>query len=109
MAPSTEARRGWIVIAVACLVFLLNIVSPPRLMDDVDAVQAQIPRNMLLSGDWVTARLNGVAGCDEVVVGNMLYQRLPDAVRAEFQELPPVEAKNIGRVRAWRGTRKRCF
>ena len=30
-------------------------------MDDVDAVQAQISRNMLDSGDWVTARLNGVA------------------------------------------------
>jgi 4-amino-4-deoxy-L-arabinose transferase-like glycosyltransferase len=30
-------------------------------MDDVDAVQAQIARNMLSSGDWVTARLNGIA------------------------------------------------
>ena len=29
-------------------------------MDDVDAVQAQIARNMLTSGDWVTARLDGV-------------------------------------------------
>ena len=30
-------------------------------MDDVDAVQAQIARNMVESGDWVTARLDGVA------------------------------------------------
>lgn len=30
-------------------------------MDDVDAVQAQIALNMLASGDWVTARLDGVA------------------------------------------------
>jgi 4-amino-4-deoxy-L-arabinose transferase-like glycosyltransferase len=30
-------------------------------MDDVDAVQAQIARNMLHSGDWVTARLDGIA------------------------------------------------
>jgi 4-amino-4-deoxy-L-arabinose transferase-like glycosyltransferase len=30
-------------------------------MDDVDAVQAQIARNMLVSGDWITARLDGVA------------------------------------------------
>jgi hypothetical protein len=29
-------------------------------MDDVDAVQAQIARNMLRSGDWVTARLDGI-------------------------------------------------
>ena len=54
-------RSGWIVVAAACFVFLVNIASPPRLMDDVDAVQAQIARNMLASGDWVTARLDGVA------------------------------------------------
>jgi len=30
-------------------------------MDDVDAVQAQIARNMLSTGDWITARLDGVA------------------------------------------------
>jgi hypothetical protein len=29
-------------------------------MDDVDAVQAQIARNMLTSGDFVTARLDGI-------------------------------------------------
>src|SRR5438874_10551265 len=50
-----------IVIAVAAAIFFGCIVSPPSLMDDVDAVQAQIARNMLQSGDWVTARLDGVA------------------------------------------------
>ena len=55
------ARSGWIVVAAACCVFLLSIGSPPRLMDDVDAVQAQVARSMLASGDWVTARLDGVA------------------------------------------------
>lgn len=30
-------------------------------MDDVDAVQASIARNMLESGDWTTAHLNGIA------------------------------------------------
>ncbi len=29
-------------------------------MDDVDAVQAQISRNMITSGDWVSAQLDGV-------------------------------------------------
>ncbi len=29
-------------------------------MDDVDAVQAQIARNMLTSGDWVTAHIDGI-------------------------------------------------
>src|SRR5579883_1326218 len=36
------------------------MISPPSLMDDVDAVQAEISRNMLSSGDWVTARLDGI-------------------------------------------------
>jgi 4-amino-4-deoxy-L-arabinose transferase-like glycosyltransferase len=49
------------VLAIAAIVYLGCIVSPPSLMDDVDAVQAQIARNMLNSGDWVTARLDGVA------------------------------------------------
>jgi 4-amino-4-deoxy-L-arabinose transferase-like glycosyltransferase len=48
------------VLLVAAAVYLGCIVSPPSLMDDVDAVQAQISRNMLTAGDWVTARLDGV-------------------------------------------------
>ncbi len=48
------------VLLVASAVYLGCIVSPPALMDDVDAVQAQIAHNMLTSGDWVTARLDGV-------------------------------------------------
>jgi 4-amino-4-deoxy-L-arabinose transferase-like glycosyltransferase len=51
---------GLIVILFAAVVYLIACASPPSLMDDVDAVQAQIARNMLESGDWVTARLNGV-------------------------------------------------
>src|SRR5437764_12521780 len=54
-------RFQLIVLAIAAAVFLGCIVSPPSLMDDVDAVQAQIARNMLDSGDWVTARLDGIA------------------------------------------------
>ena len=48
------------VLLIAASVYLACIVSPPSLQDDVDAVQAQIARNMLTSGDWVTARLDGV-------------------------------------------------
>jgi 4-amino-4-deoxy-L-arabinose transferase-like glycosyltransferase len=54
-------RAQWTVLAVAAVIFLGCIVSPPSLMDDVDAVQAQIARNMLDSGDWVTAHLDGIA------------------------------------------------
>lgn len=49
-----------IVALVVAAIYLGCIISPPSLMDDVDAVQAQIARNMLSSGDWVTARLDGV-------------------------------------------------
>jgi 4-amino-4-deoxy-L-arabinose transferase-like glycosyltransferase len=49
-----------VVILVAATIYLGCIVSPPSLQDDVDAVQAQIARNMLASGDWVTPRLDGV-------------------------------------------------
>src|SRR2546423_1798962 len=62
---STDARSRsldeLIVILFAAVIFLGCAVSPPSLMDDVDAVQAQIARNMLQSGDWVTARLDGIA------------------------------------------------
>jgi 4-amino-4-deoxy-L-arabinose transferase-like glycosyltransferase len=47
-------------ILVAVSIHVACIVSPPSLSDDVDGVQAQIARNMLSSGDWVTARLDGV-------------------------------------------------
>jgi 4-amino-4-deoxy-L-arabinose transferase-like glycosyltransferase len=56
--------RSWILYlavgVIAASIYLGCIVSPPSLMDDVDAVQAQIAKTMLLSGDWVTARLDGV-------------------------------------------------
>ena len=44
---SGSAYFGLIVVAVAAIVFLGCIISPPSLMDDVDAVQAQISRNAL--------------------------------------------------------------
>jgi 4-amino-4-deoxy-L-arabinose transferase-like glycosyltransferase len=50
-----------IVVVVAAAIYLGSVVSPPSLMDDSDAVVAQVARNMLTSGDWVTARLDGVA------------------------------------------------
>ena len=63
MSPAAAGKHLYLYLAVllfAGAVYLGCIVSPPSLMDDVDAVQAQIARNMLTSGDWVTARLDGV-------------------------------------------------
>lgn len=47
-------------VVVAVIIFFGCIVSPPALMDDVDAVHGQIARNMVSSGDWVIAHLDGV-------------------------------------------------
>jgi 4-amino-4-deoxy-L-arabinose transferase-like glycosyltransferase len=59
-AGGKRSRLTLIVLIFAAAVYLGCIISPPSLMDDVDAVQAQIARNMITSGDWVTARLDGI-------------------------------------------------
>jgi len=56
--------RPWFLVILVFLfataIYLGCVLSPPSLMDDVDAVQVQIARTMLVSGDWVTPRLDGV-------------------------------------------------
>src|SRR5271165_3598725 len=60
-STAREKRLYYLVlILIAVAIHVACIVSPPSFTDDVDAVQAQIARNMLTSGDWVTARLDGV-------------------------------------------------
>jgi 4-amino-4-deoxy-L-arabinose transferase-like glycosyltransferase len=62
-APANARKHLYVYLAVALFaaaIYLGCILSPPSLMDDVDAVQAQIARNMLSSGDWVTARIDGI-------------------------------------------------
>jgi 4-amino-4-deoxy-L-arabinose transferase-like glycosyltransferase len=59
-----EAASIWqvylAVLLFAGAIYMACIISPPSLMDDVDAVHAQIARTMLTSGDWVTSRIDGV-------------------------------------------------
>jgi 4-amino-4-deoxy-L-arabinose transferase-like glycosyltransferase len=61
-----------VVLLISGAIYLGCMVSPPSLMDDVDAVQAQIARNMAASGDWVTARLDGVAYLEKAPMGYWL-------------------------------------
>lgn len=56
----TTRRAELVVVLAAAAIYLVSVLAPPYLMDDVDAVQATIAKNMLSSGDWVTARLNGI-------------------------------------------------
>ncbi|HYX52272.1 MAG TPA: glycosyltransferase family 39 protein [Candidatus Limnocylindrales bacterium] len=47
-------------LALAAVIFLGCIISPPSLMDDVDAAHGQLARNMIRTGDWVIPQLDGV-------------------------------------------------
>ena len=68
--PNELAEKRWglsltsvsitVMLLAAAAIYLTSIISPPSLMDDVDAVQAQIAHSMLTSGDWVTAHIDGV-------------------------------------------------
>ena len=64
MDPIQPARKSlryeWIVVLFASAVFLTGVISPPWLMDNVDATQAVMARNILLTGDWVSFRCDGV-------------------------------------------------
>lgn len=48
------------------------------------------------------ARLSSAAAPDEIVVSNALFQKLDEESQASFEEMAPVEARNIGRIRAWK-------
>ncbi|MFZ3213756.1 MAG: glycosyltransferase family 39 protein [Terriglobales bacterium] len=72
---NTESARKWlfpsdlIVLLVAAAIFVGCMFSPPHLLDDTDAVLAQIGRNMLTSGNWVTAQLDGVPYLEKAPLG----------------------------------------
>ena len=50
----------------------------------------------------VAARLMNTAGHSETVVSNSFYQRLDNELQSRFVESEPVEARNVGRIKAWK-------
>jgi hypothetical protein len=60
MSTGLFKNASLLAVLIAAVIYLTSILSPPSLMDDSDAVEAQIARTMLTSGDFVTARLDGV-------------------------------------------------
>lgn len=50
----------------------------------------------------VAARLMSMAAPGEVLVANSFYKQLSVPARAPFQPVGPQEARNVGRLRAWR-------
>jgi class 3 adenylate cyclase len=50
----------------------------------------------------IAARFLAFAESDELVVCNALYQALDESVQARFSATEPIEAHNMGRIRAWK-------
>jgi class 3 adenylate cyclase len=50
----------------------------------------------------VAARLTACAGPSEIVVSNSFYYELEEAAQAGFQETEPLQARNVGRIKAWK-------
>ena len=70
----SSGRKRWIhsallaellVILIAIAIYVPGLVSPPHLMDDVDAAEAIQAKNILVTGDWVTQHLNGTPYFDK--------------------------------------------
>jgi class 3 adenylate cyclase len=59
--------------------------------------------HMGVVGDVINmaARLMSAAGPSEIVVSNTLFCELNETRQAEFKEIEPVDAKNLGRIKAW--------
>ena len=54
----------------------------------------------------MAARLMGEARADQAVVSNRFYTRLEPEQQLLLEEIEPIEAKNVGRIRGWRFTHK---
>jgi class 3 adenylate cyclase len=59
-----------------------------------------------LIGDCINlgARLMSHASADEIMVSNAFYQHLPATRQADFHEVEPIEARNVGRIKAWKAS-----
>ena len=75
-------------------------------MGDIQSVQYRpfCRSHVGVVGDAVNmaARLLAQAETDEIVVSNTYYHGLPANEQAGFQELEPLEAKNVGLIKAWK-------
>ncbi|HEV2647120.1 MAG TPA: glycosyltransferase family 39 protein [Acidobacteriaceae bacterium] len=54
-----KSHALWLLSALWALLFVASLFSPP-VLDDADGTHANAARQMLLSGDWVTLRVNNV-------------------------------------------------
>jgi len=52
----------------------------------------------------VASRLLALAGPSEIVISNAFHQRLDEPSQSRCREIEPVDARNVGRIRAWKLT-----
>jgi class 3 adenylate cyclase len=50
----------------------------------------------------LASRLTQAAASSEIVISNSFFQRLDYEHRAQFHEIDMVEARNLGKIKAWK-------
>jgi len=50
----------------------------------------------------LAARLLSAASAGEIVVSNSFFHKLDESKRESFEELEPLDARNVGRIKAWK-------
>ena len=75
-------------------------------LGDLQAVSMQpfgrAPMGVIGDSINMAARLMATAGPNEIVVSNAFYRELDDNAASGFQEIEPLEAHNVGRIKAWK-------
>ncbi len=92
-------RSSLLVIGLFVLLYILPLGARPMVIPD-ESRYAEIPREMLASGNWITPRLDGLRYFEKPVLGywlgassmlvfgqNMFAARLPSALAAGFSAL----------------------
>jgi 4-amino-4-deoxy-L-arabinose transferase len=92
-------RYAWMLVLAYALVYLLPLGARPVTIPD-EARYAEIPREMITTGDWITPRLNGLRYFEKPVLGywinaisisafgeNAFAMRLPSALAAGLSAL----------------------
>jgi len=121
-----DVQDGYVKRALDCARFLLQIGSSVsnRWQREIDRVQPSggvhigmamgdiqsvlyrpfCRSHIGIVGDAVNlgARLLAQAETDEIVVSNTYYRVLSDADQEGFQEMEPLEAKNVGLIKGWK-------
>ena len=52
----------------------------------------------------MASRLMSAAKCSEIVVSNSFYRELDETRQEQFVELEPIEARNLGLIKAWKAS-----